>query len=327
VRSTTRGLCALVAMLSLAAGLAGCTQNPPTTSPGQAGTKTIRYGPYTVPAATPTKMGMIENSFAFNVEKPCSNCYITTMQAGLVTPDGATANVNNGLWLHHMVLFDTAKQDLTCPGLGVGALGQRFFSSGNERTPVHAEGLYGYKQGANDQWNLIYDLMNMAGTAKQVYVTVTFDFVPASTPGYKEITPVWLDVNQCSVSAVPAKTGQYQYDYSVTAGQNSKLIGIGGHIHDGGTHLGVYKNGQQVCDSIATYGGTPAYIEGPDSLDMPGMGHISQMSRCQGTETNPVTSIKTGDVIKISAFYDSNAHMQMGTEPVMGIAVGYLDVS
>jgi len=307
------------------AGLA-CTGNPPPTPPTQPGTVTLKYGPFSIPGSTKDKMGMIENNFAFNVARPCSNCFITGMQAGLLNDQGAPANVNTGLWLHHMVMFDNARQDVTCPGLGVGTFGQRFFSSGNERTPTKTnESFYGYRQGSNDNWTLIYDLMNLNAAPKQAYITVTFNYVPDTTPGMREITPVWMDVNQCATSQVRAQTGQYSYKYSVTADRNGKMLGIGGHIHDGGTHLVVSKNGQTVCDSVATYGGTPEYIEGPESMDMPGMPHISKMSTCQGTQANPVTTIKPGDVLSIEAFYDSNAHMQMGTEPVMGIAIGYFD--
>jgi hypothetical protein len=342
----------VVAGLVLAMGLAGC-RRPPTTPPttttttatpgsttttttGSTPTTTLpggvkpitvkkRYGPYTIPASTPSRMGMIHNSFAPNIARPCDNCLITSMQAGLETPDGTSANIDQGLWLHHMVMFNGGKQDVTCPGVGVGAIGQRFFSSGNERTPTRTKGPYGYAQGAGGAWTMIYDLMNLRATAEQVYITVTYDYLPAGTPGWREITPVWFDINQCSTSERPAKTGQYTYDYTVTAARDGLLIGIGGHIHDGGTHLTVEQNGRMVCDSVATYGGDPAFIEGPVSIHMPGMAHISSMTTCQGTREAPIATVKAGDQMKITAHYDSNAHMQMGDEPVMGIAVGYVD--
>jgi hypothetical protein len=321
----------LGAVLVLSAGLTGC-QRPPTggggpVTPTKPATTTIKYGPYTIPAATSAeKMGMIHNNIAANVARPCNNCYITGMQAGLLTAaDNQEANVDKGLWLHHMVMFDSSKQDVTCPGVGVGALGQRFFSSGNERTPTKAGGPYGFKQGTNASWTLIYDLMNMNAQAKQVYITVTYDYVPLDTPNMVEITPVWFDINQCSTSERPAKTGQYSYEWGTKASKPGRLIGIGGHLHDGGTNLTLTQNGQLVCDSRATYGGDPKFIEPASSMHMPGMGHISKMSLCQGTRDNPVISFATGDELKITAYYDADAHMQMGTDPIMGIAIGYVD--
>jgi len=325
----------LFVMLGIAGGLSSCGNTAGVggvMSPTAPGSVTVRYGPYTVPAAGPNRMGMIKNSFAANVKRPCSNCYITSMQAGLITADGRSANVDRGLWLHHMVMFDSSKQDVTCPSLGVGILGQRFFSSGNERTPTNAGGPYGYPQNGNPSWTLIYDLMNMNATAQQVYITVTYGYAPLTTPGMRPITPVWLDVNQCSTSERAAQPGKkFQYSYSVTSQRAGKMLGIGGHIHDGGTNLTVTKNGQVICDSRATYGGKPEYIEGP-GLGMPGMAHISEMSRCQGTFENPVTTINVGDTMGITAYYDMTptgpgGDMDMGEapHPVMGIAIGYFD--
>ena len=336
MRSTRRGVAALFFVMAMAAGgLAACTGGGAVggvMSPTAPGKVTVRYGPYTIPAATPTRMGMLANNFAFNVKRPCTNCYITSMQAGLITPDGQNANVDRGLWLHHMVMMDTSKQDL-CGW----PLGQRFFSSGNERTPVNAGGPYAYPQGANGNWTLIYDLMNMTAQAKQVYITVEFGYSPLSTPNIRPITPLWLDVAGCiSASSVPARPGQKYTLRStpITSQSAGKLIGIGGHLHDGGVNLEVTKNGQLICDSRATYGGKPEYIEGPTSLEMPGMAHLSEMSRCQGTREAPVTSIAVGDRIAIAANYDMTptgpgGHMhegEMAPHPVMGIAIGYLDL-
>jgi hypothetical protein len=316
-------------MVGVSASLAGCRpRNPPPPPASPAGTVTLRYGPFAVPAATPTKMGMIENAFARNIPRPCDDCYITGMDAALITADGQPANVAQGLWLHHMVMFDKAREDLTCGRgtfLGGLGLGQRFFSSGNERTGFHPGGRYGYKLGPADEWTLLYDLMNMTAQVEQVYITVTYDYVPASTPGYRGVTPLWLDVNQCINSEKPAKSGQYSYEYKVASPLAGPLLHIGGHVHDGGTHLTIQHNGQLICDVVATYGGSPDYIEGGNSLDMPGMPHISSMSLCKGTADQPVASVRTGDELKLTAYYDSNAHMQMGTEPVMGISIGYFD--
>jgi hypothetical protein len=63
---------------------------------------------------------------------------------------------------------------------------------------------------------------------------------------------------------------------------------------------------------------------------MPGMPHISSMSRCQGTREAPVATIKTGDRIGISANYDMTGQHghggPAGQHPVMGIAIGYMDM-
>lgn len=89
----------------------------------------LRYGPYTIPP-TSESMGMKEfNEMSAN--KPCVDCYITNLRAGLEYPNGTIANSDTGMWLHHAVLYDFGRKDLTC-----ASLPYRFFASGNERTPL-----------------------------------------------------------------------------------------------------------------------------------------------------------------------------------------------
>ncbi len=55
------------------------------------------------------------------------------MQAGLEYEDGSYANADTGMWLHHVVLFNSEKKDTLCPE----NLPERFFASGNERTEAN----------------------------------------------------------------------------------------------------------------------------------------------------------------------------------------------
>jgi hypothetical protein len=89
----------------------------------------LRYGPFSVPTSH-EKHGMKEFN-ELDVEKPCNNCLITSLQAGLEYPNGTYANANTGMWLHHIVTYDFARKDMACPDLPY-----RFFASGNERTPL-----------------------------------------------------------------------------------------------------------------------------------------------------------------------------------------------
>jgi hypothetical protein len=45
---------------------------------------------------------MIENRPTPSVDKPCSNCMILGMNAGLEYVDGADANTDTLMWLHHV---------------------------------------------------------------------------------------------------------------------------------------------------------------------------------------------------------------------------------
>jgi hypothetical protein len=100
-----------------------------------------------------------------------------------------------------------------------------------------------------------------------------------------------------------------------------------GHLHDGGTNIALTRGGQLLCDSRATYGGNPAYREGPGSPMMPGMDHISGQGVCKGSRAAPVAVFGPADTIRATAYYDASAHMQMGDEAVMGIMLAYLDTA
>jgi hypothetical protein len=46
--------------------------------------------------------GTLYNYPDLNMEKPCGDCVLVGMNAGLEYPDGRDANTKEGLWLHHV---------------------------------------------------------------------------------------------------------------------------------------------------------------------------------------------------------------------------------
>jgi hypothetical protein len=353
----------LLALSALVVGTMACTVKPAPT-PTAPGTKTIKYGPFTIPGMnqpgtgltalmpllglTP-ETGMIWNLPVQNVQKPCNECYITGMVAGLEYADGSNANINTGVWLHHMVALSqgAGRRDPTCannafslPHFAVGATGansERFFASGNERTKLEVPaGLkYGYKVNTADKWSLLVDLMNENLEPKQVYMTMTFNFVPGSSAGYRPMKPLWLDINQCGTSEMPAKTGKYNYkSIPWTSTVTGPWLGVGGHMHDGGTNVTIEQNGQVICNSEAKYATKPEYISGGGGMDHGdggmdhghgGMEHISEHGVCY---TPALPQLTAGARVGLTAYYDDSVHTQMlhngRLHNVMGIAIGYV---
>jgi hypothetical protein len=74
------------------------------------GAKTIkmRYGPYKVPNMKSKNLlnegGSLWNFGDTEVPKPCDMCTILGMNAGLEYADGSNANIDTGMWLHHVWL-------------------------------------------------------------------------------------------------------------------------------------------------------------------------------------------------------------------------------
>jgi hypothetical protein len=75
---------------------------------GKSKTVKIRYGPYKVPSMKVMNL-MGEEGTLWNypdnwVKKPCDDCFLVGMNAGLEWPNGKNANINEGMWLHHVSL-------------------------------------------------------------------------------------------------------------------------------------------------------------------------------------------------------------------------------
>jgi hypothetical protein len=68
--------------------------------------KGYRYGPYKVPNMKVINMlgeeGALWNYADTSAPKPCEDCTIVGMNAGLEYADGTNANIDTGLWLHHV---------------------------------------------------------------------------------------------------------------------------------------------------------------------------------------------------------------------------------
>lgn len=272
----------------------------------------VRYGPFNVPGATKKnkfgQAGMLANWPARGLEKPCTgDCTIMGMNAGLEYVDGSNANINTGLWLHHMVLFNVGanRTDYPCsvgraasvPHYTIGATAQtseRIFASGNERTvgllPEWGVKDAGYKLKSTDTFAALVELMNMNQADKLVFLTMTYDIVP-NHPFKDDIKIVWFDVRQCGTSEVNPPKGksafaspcissiadsspadQFVLDYTWTAAYDGEVVGAIGHLHDGGDKTQLLVDGKLTCDNGASYGGKPEFVNAPMDGAMAG-GH------------------------------------------------------
>jgi len=274
----------------------------------------IRNGPYQVPNINRTSLvgesGMLWNFPDLSITKPCTSCVLVGQWAGLEFPNGNNANIDSGMWLHHMVSINSGsgRYDPTCigksslPHVDVNASpssSERYFSSGNERSQVHLDILgsgktkWGYQLGMADRFGFIVDLMNINTEDKTVYLTMYYDFFEGGLPsGWKNIRVIWLDANQCGTSEVwpPKQSGQFAVSTSKwTASFEGEIIGVGSHLHDGGVGTDIYIGSTSICSSRAGYAETPEYIQkagmghGGSSGGHGGHGdmpHISSMSLC-----------------------------------------------
>jgi hypothetical protein len=225
----------------------------------------------------------------------------------------------------------------------------------------------GYPLFPSDRFGLIADLMNMNPTSQQVWMTMYYDFVEDHPSGWDEMKPVWFDVAQCGTSEVGGGAAGSNFKISSsawTASFDGEVMGVGGHIHDGGVNLEVVGNGQIACNSSAWYGsneeakkradiiksgGVPSSNLAPNMRMEPsadgghghgGGQHIIAMSVCgsmAGHNGSPMSPLKVAKVVKgqswkIQAYYDYKQFMGMknnrgGMDTVMGIAIMFVRAS
>jgi hypothetical protein len=309
--------CALVALAAPAAANATIT------------TKTIDYGPYTIPAGNGDPhdhdaMGHINNQIVSNIAKPCTGCTLIGVTPDLVYTDGTKATISQGPMLHHAAFMaqSSGKSDATCGNSGPGLLGERFFASGDERTAVDLQSLpYGYKINSSETWNMVIDLMNWATTSKSVKIRMTWKYATGSDHTNRApLRPVWLDADGCSFDSlisVPTGLSDTHKDWKASFG--GKLIAAAGHIHDHGVNIELTNEstgGTLLCNSVAGYGG-PGY-ETPD-----GRKHVSSMGVCTG---NPISTISKGQTIRLHGIYNvPETHEPL--DDAMAIAIAYINPS
>jgi hypothetical protein len=288
----------------------------------------MRYGPYTLPSTKARNLqstllsdsGMVDN-VKMNIPKPCTDCTILYMNAGMEYANGTDANTDTGSWLHHIVLFNTGpgRKDAAC---GVGNI-DPFFSNGNERElkafanlpdkgPVDS----GYLLKTTDKMTLYSELMNMDPFEKQVYITIYFEYLPQPEPTFKDTKAIWIDLNQCGKKDVttgnldaasrPLKNVFTETTADWTSQYDGDMVFVSGHLHDGGTNSLIYKNDKLLCDSVTSYGGSAAYIQNTTMAGMSGMAadeHISGDTSC--SNMGPIVK---GDKFHLSVNYDFNKH-------------------
>ncbi|WP_234440043.1 hypothetical protein, partial [Streptomyces bicolor] len=82
---------AAIAAMALAAGTVPPALSAAASVPGESlqtrgpQVTTVRYGPFTIPAASGHDHGETRNRLSFNVQKPCDDCFITGFKPNLDT--------------------------------------------------------------------------------------------------------------------------------------------------------------------------------------------------------------------------------------------------
>ena len=206
-----------------------------------------------------------------------------------------------------------------------------FMATGEEKTIYELPTGFGYPLGAKDTWLFNYMIHNLTPVQAYVFVTYDIEFVPKTSPLAKKITPVhpiWMDVEDGKIYPVfnvyrhSGKQGRFTFPEMAknpypapsralnqfVVDHPGTLIATAAHVHPGGlfgqldiTRAGDSPHGGALrgmtSGSVRLFRSNAHYWDprGPISWDM----------AMQGTSTDWRPYVKAGDVLSVSATYET----------------------
>jgi hypothetical protein len=284
-----------------------------------------------------------------HVPKPHQDGFMVRMAPNLTyaRPDGKCCGKVPSvdvIHLHHGVwLSDGVAGEGEGDGSAYGHSFYPFMASGEEKTVYEFPRGYGYPVGGNDLWVLNYMIHNLTRRPAQVYINYTIGFVPMTSPAAAGITavhPIWMDVEDQHIYPVfnvrqhSGVGGKFTFPdmahnpygagpplNTFTLDHPGVLVGTAGHLHPGGLY-----DDLDLIRPHATPSGGAVPGTAPNSVRLfrsdahywDKRGPISWDMAMTATAPSWRPQVKAGDVLKISATYDTT---RASWYEVMGIMV------
>ena len=306
------------------------TRAPAATAAGDSGSSadtpdvqhlTFSYGPLDIRPG----QNVIETSNTA-IKQPTVDGWIVGFRPNLKLKDGTTPPVDQ-IHLHHGVWANVARLDRTA------LFPERFFAVGEEKTALTFPAGYAYPYRTTDRWYLNYMIHNLTATPYQVSITYDVDFIPATAPAADHLQaayPVWMDVENGSIYPVfdvlkgsgtggtmtfpddatdPYGTGKQKNEWTVD--RPGVLIHTFGHLHPGGLHvdLSLQRPGASAASGSAAakaVEGDTAHLFRSTAKYYEPAGAVSWDVSMTATRDDWKVAVKPGDVLKISATYDTS---------------------
>jgi hypothetical protein len=226
------------------------------------------------------------------------------------------------LMLHHNVFTnggpDNQRDDGACPHRSVT---ERFYGSSEELRPLTLPRGYGYPTDPQDQWRMIWMVMNHRHQRREAYVEYRVTVDPAKlTP----VTPYWLSVVPCvsdpqyTVPGGGRPGAVHRKSKTFTMPTAGRIVAVGGHLHGGSYGL---RLSQPACGDRTIARNDPTYAPAGDPLyRVHPLLHEPDPKSIDWHQWSDGWAIGRGEKLKVTASYDaSRPHMR-----VMGISHVYL---
>ncbi|MCB0971001.1 MAG: hypothetical protein KDA97_05715 [Acidimicrobiales bacterium] len=225
--------------------------------PSEGGRETYegRIGPIALPPMVDHEMGAEARALGpsglfIDVPRPEGDFAITKMTFDLVDGDGNPVGPD-AAHLHHFVIGDRSEKNPACPNGTFGLPGSIVAASGAERTVLELGDPYGLVVPEEADWTGVYDVMNLTAHAQEVYLSYDITY-RRDVDNVRPITTYFGSTTGCSTytwtidgSGTPDTQSHY-----VTIAEGGRLVGAGGHVHNGGLHVDVVDDrGRRLCRS------------------------------------------------------------------------------
>jgi hypothetical protein len=169
------------------------------------------------------------------------------------------------------------------------------------------------------------ELMNGNEEAREAVVTVMYEYVPDTAANFRQCTALWVEVGDCEDTPFSVPKGATVLERTSkpwVSTISGDVIAAGGHLHDGGTHVEITRNGKIICDSVAKY--RDDHKHAMEKRHGIGMDHIAKISGCAN-----LGRMEKGDKWGVNAYYNFSRHPPMllsngEVEDVMGVGLIWL---
>jgi plastocyanin len=283
----------------------------------------------------PIKIGGYEvrQETSLGVPTPGVDGYITDMRVNVVDKNGKPLPISR-VMLHHIVFLNAGppgrwRTDRTCGEFTLWdsvsrlpALAERFYAAGEERAEMHLPAGYGYPIERDDNWYLVWMLMNHRQLPDEAYVK--YDMTVETGEPLKPVTPYWLDVNNCNVDPIynipgggrPGSLNRRSAQWTIP--QAGRIVAGTGHVHGGGQNLSVTEptcQNRELARFVPTWGApsNPFYHVRP-ILHEPGPINVTEMTTPTGIP------LAAGSQLRLTSTYDD----ELPHTRVMGISIVYV---
>ena len=165
--------------------------------------------------------------------------------ASVVMNSGAKATISDGLYLHHLLFFDSQKEVpefLGCDGVNIMPYPMSLFMAGSEDVGggvfTTADGGLnsGYYIAKEDTIIMAGDVVNLSNMTQHVYAAAEIEYIEGRRPGMMmDASILMTNVNECDgeMGIFQAPEGQTKFSVNGTMDilHDGRIITAKGHLH------------------------------------------------------------------------------------------------